>query len=58
MRKSNPKEDELGQAQSRLLAVWKEKQLAGRRLLAYDTTNFYTLGAARTPEQTSAAGTQ
>jgi transposase len=35
-------EDELDRAQSRLLAVWKEKQLISRRLLAYDTTNFYT----------------
>jgi transposase len=26
----------------RLVGVWKEKQLVGRRLLAYDTTNFYT----------------
>ena len=26
----------------RLLGLWKEKQLVGRRLLAYDTTNFYT----------------
>jgi transposase len=34
--------DELDQAQSRLLAVWKDKQLVSRRLLAYDTTNFYT----------------
>ena len=34
--------DELDQAQSRLLAVWKDKQLISRRLLAYDTTNFYT----------------
>ena len=25
-----------------MLGVWKEKQLVGRRLLAYDTTNFYT----------------
>jgi transposase len=25
-----------------LLGVWKEKQLVGRRLLPYDTTNFYT----------------
>ena len=30
------------EAQLRLLGVWKEKQLVGRRLLAYDTTNFYT----------------
>jgi transposase len=32
----------LEQAQLRLLGVWKEKQLVSRRLLAYDTTNFYT----------------
>src|SRR6202045_1647975 len=35
-------EDPLDQAQLRLLGLWKEKQLVGRRLLAYDTTNFYT----------------
>src|SRR2546426_9339415 len=35
-------EDELDQAQQRLLAMWKAKQLVSRRLLAYDTTNFYT----------------
>lgn len=39
-------EGELDQAQSRLLAVWKEKQLVSRRLLAYDTTNFYTYVAS------------
>jgi transposase len=39
-------EDELDQAQSRLLAVWKDKQLISRRLLAYDTTNFYTYVAS------------
>jgi transposase len=39
-------EDELDQAQSRLLAVWKDKQLVGRRLLAYATTNFYTYVAS------------
>src|SRR6201984_147255 len=38
--------DELEQAQLRLLAVWKEKQLVSRRLLAYDTTNFYTWTAS------------
>jgi transposase len=38
--------DELDQAQSRLLAVWKNKSLVGRRLLAYDTTNFYTYVAS------------
>ena len=27
-------------------AVWKEKQLVSRRLLAYDTTNFYTWTAS------------
>jgi transposase len=39
-------DDELEQAQVRLLAVWKEKQLVSRRLLAYDTTNFYTWTAS------------
>ena len=34
--------DPLDQAQLRLLALWKEKQLVSRRLLAYDTTNFFT----------------
>ena len=34
--------DELEQAQLRLLGLWKQKQLVSRRLLAYDTTNFYT----------------
>jgi len=34
--------DELEEVQWRLLAAWKEKQLVHRRLLAYDTTNFYT----------------
>jgi transposase len=38
--------DELDQVQLRLLAVWKEKQLVSRRLLAYDTTNFYTFVAS------------
>jgi len=38
--------DQLQQAQSRLLGLWKEKQLVGRRLLAYDTTNFYTYVAS------------
>jgi transposase len=36
----------LDQAQVRLLGVWKEKQLVSRRLLAYDTTNFYTYVAS------------
>jgi transposase len=34
--------DELEEAQLRLLAAWKEKQLVNRRRLGYDTTNFYT----------------
>src|SRR5436190_3782465 len=38
--------DELEQVQLKLLAVWKEKQLVSRRLLAYDTTNFYTWTAS------------
>lgn len=35
-------EDPLDRAQLRLLGLWKEKQRVSRRLLAYDTTNFYT----------------
>ncbi len=35
-------EDPLDRAQLRLLGLWKEKQLVSRRVLAYDTTNFYT----------------
>lgn len=35
-------EDDLDRAQLQLLALWKEKQLVSRRLLAYDSTNFYT----------------
>jgi transposase len=38
----SPADDPLEQAQLRLLGLWKEKQLVSRRLLAYDTTNFYT----------------
>lgn len=37
-----PVEDPLERAQLALLGLWKEKQLVSRRLLAYDTTNFYT----------------
>jgi transposase len=36
------REEEREQAQIRLLGVGKQKQLVGRRLLACDTTNFYT----------------
>jgi transposase len=35
-------DDPLELAQLRLLALWKEKPSVSRRLLAYDTTNFYT----------------
>ncbi len=35
-------DDPLDRAQLRLLDLWKGKQLVSRRLLAYDTTNFYT----------------
>src|SRR6266849_7979643 len=35
-------DDPLDRAQLRLLGLWKEKQMVSRRLLAYDTTNFYT----------------
>jgi transposase len=34
--------DPLEEAQARLLGLWKEQQLVGQRLLAYDTTNFHT----------------
>ena len=34
--------DPLDLAQSRLLALWQQRHPATRRLLAYDTTNFYT----------------
>ena len=34
--------DELEEAQLRLLGLWKEKRSVSQRLLAYDTTNFYT----------------
>jgi hypothetical protein len=35
-------EDPWDEAQLRLLGLWKEKQMVSRRLLSYDTTNFYT----------------
>jgi hypothetical protein len=35
-------DDPLDQAQLRLLGLWKQKQRVSRRLLCYDTTNFYT----------------
>src|SRR6267378_5412437 len=51
---SDGEEDELEQAQSRLLAVWKDQQLISRRLLAYDTTNFYTWVASTNTRNTLA----
>jgi len=39
-------EEQLEQAQVRLLGLWSQKQLVSRRLLAYDTTNFYTYVAS------------
>ena len=40
---SNPDDpDPLDVAQSRLLNLWQQRHPATRRLLAYDTTNFYT----------------
>jgi len=39
-------EDELENAQSALLGLWKDRQMVSRRLLAYDTTNFYTWTAS------------
>src|SRR5438093_2020697 len=39
-------EDDLERAQSALLGCWKDRQMVGRRLLAYDTTNFYTWTAS------------
>lgn len=35
-------DDPLDRAQLRLLGLWKEKGMVSRRLLSYDTTNFYT----------------
>ena len=43
---SGEEQDQLQQAQSQLLGVWKDKRLVSRRLLAYDTTNFYTYVAS------------
>jgi transposase len=39
-------QQQLEQAQIQLLGLWKQKQLVSRRLLAYDTTNFYTYVAS------------
>ena len=47
--------EQLEQAQFRLLGLWKEKQLVSRRLLAYDTTNFYTYVASTNDAQRTGA---
>lgn len=47
-------DDELDEAQRQLVGVWKEKQLVSRRLLAYDTTNFYTWVASTNQRNTLA----
>ena len=39
-------DDELDQAQIRLIGAWRDRQLVGHRLLAYDTTNFHTYVAS------------
>jgi transposase len=47
-------EEQLEQAQIGLVGAWKQKQLVGRRLLAYDTTNFYTYVASTNTRNTLA----
>ncbi len=55
----SPADDPLEQAQLRLLGLWKEKQLVSRRLLAYDTTNFYTyIASSNDAQSTGPARTQ
>jgi len=50
-------EDPLDQAQLRLLCLWKEKHLVSRRLLSYDTTNFYTyIGSNNTRNEVAQRG--
>ncbi len=47
-------EDELEKAQAALLGCWKDRQMVNRRLLAYDTTNFYTWTASTNQRNTLA----
>jgi len=50
-------QDPLEKAQLALLGLWKEKQLVSRRLLAYDTTNFYTyIASSNTRNQLAQRG--
>jgi len=46
--------DDLDRAQLRLLALWKDKQMVSRRLLSYDSTNFYTFVASTNGRNTLA----
>jgi len=49
--------DSLEQAQLRLFGLWKQKQMVGRRLLGYDTTNFYTyIASTNTQNQLAQRG--
>jgi transposase len=48
------KADDLDRAQLGLLALWKDKQMVSHRLLAYDTTNFYTFVASTNSRNTLA----
>ena len=50
-------QDPLEKAQLALLGLWKEKHLVSRRLLAYDTTNFYTyIASSNTRNQLAQRG--
>ena len=52
-----PDQDPLDRAQLALLGLWKQKQLVSRRLLAYDTTNFYTyIASSNTRNQLAQRG--
>src|SRR5215475_2374904 len=51
---SDSDSDELEEAQVRLLGSLKEKQMVSHRLLAYDTTNFYTWTASTNQRNTLA----
>lgn len=46
--------DDLDRAQLKLLALWKGKQMVSRRLLSYDSTNFYTFVASTNDRNTIA----
>ncbi len=46
--------DDLDHAQLQLLALWKDKQMVSRRLLSYDSTNFYTFVASTNGRNTIA----